>query len=190
MKFLRSQPSLWQKIKSACRLYFIDHKAKEAGAWGCQIPNKFLPMYIQGGTCSTLCDVSGAHADFGRHASAEKGFLGNSDAQAVGRFLKRNVVDTFSVRRVYDKVLYNRRADICAGNEPSENACILIWRLPRQRTVYCELTSRNTVLKEISTSEASVSVNDHRGVSVDRREERKRRRKASAVSGSLIILLE
>ena len=151
---------------------------------------KFLPMYIQGGTCSTLCDVSGAHADFGRHASAEKGFLGNSDAQAVGRFLKRNVVDTFSVRRVYDKVLYNRRADICAGNEPSENACILIWRLPRQRTVYCELTSRNTVLKEISTSEASVSVNDHRGVSVDRREERKRRRKASAVSGSLIILLE
>ena len=34
------------------------------------------------------------------------------------------------------------------------------------------------------TSRASVSVNDHRGVSVDRREERKRRRKASAVSGS------
>ena len=30
-------------------------------------------------------------------------------------------------------------------------------------------------------------VSDHRGVSVDRREERKRRRKASAVSGSIII---
>ena len=42
-------------------------------------------------------------------------------------------------------------------------------------------------LKYISTSYASVSVNDHRGVSVDRREERKRRRKASAVSGSIII---
>lgn len=53
-----------------------------------------------------------------------------------------------------------------------------------------ELTSCNRFRKEISTSEASVSVNDHRGVSVDRREERKRRRKAAAVSGSLIILLE
>ena len=73
-------PSLWQKIKSACRLYFIAHKAEEAGAWGCQIPNKFLPVYIQGGTCSTLCDVSGAHADFGRHASAEKGFHMENDA--------------------------------------------------------------------------------------------------------------
>lgn len=31
------------------------------------------------------------------------------------------------------------------------------------------------------------SVSDHRGVSVDRREERKRRRKASAVSGIIII---
>ena len=45
-------------------------------------------------------------------------------------------------------------------------------------------------LKYISTSYASVSVNDHRGVSVDRREERKRRRKASAVSGSIIFLSE
>lgn len=45
-------------------------------------------------------------------------------------------------------------------------------------------------LKYISTSYASVSVNDHRGVSVDRREERKRRRKASAVSGSNIFLSE
>lgn len=113
-----------------------------------------------------------------------------NDAEAIAGFLMGDVISTFSVRRVYDRVLYNRRADICAGNEPSENACILIWRLPRQRTVYCELTSRNTVLKEISTSEASVSVNDHRGVSVDRREERKRRRKLSAVSGSLIIQLE
>ena len=40
------------------------------------------------------------------------------------------------------------------------------------------------------TSEASVFVNDLRGVSVDRREERKRRRTPSAVSGSVIVLLE
>lgn len=90
----------------------MDHKAVEAGAWGCQIPNKFLPVYIQGGTCSTLCDVSGAYADFGRHASAKKGFLGNSDAQALVRFLMGNVISGFSVRRVYDRVLYNRRADM------------------------------------------------------------------------------
>ena len=101
-----------KKIKYACRLYFLDHKAVEAGAWGCQIPNKFLPVYIQGGTCSTLCDVSGAYADFGRHASAKKGFLGNSDAQALVRFLMGNVISGFSVRRVYDRVLYNRRADM------------------------------------------------------------------------------
>lgn len=129
-------------------------------------------MYIQGGTCSTLCDVSEAHADFGRHASAKKRFYMENDAEAVAGFLVGNVIGRFSVRQVYNRVLYNRRVDICAGNEPSENACILIWRLPRQRTVYCELTSRNTILKEISTSEASVSANDHRGVSVDRREER------------------
>lgn len=41
---------------------------------GCKHPRlehsttrKFLPVYIQGGTCSTLCDISGAHADLGRH---------------------------------------------------------------------------------------------------------------------------
>ena len=145
-KFLRSQPSLWQKIKSACRLYFYDHKAKKAGAWGCQIPNKFLPVYIQGGTCSTLCDVSGAYADLGRHASVEIGFLLEMMHRVVAGFHMENVFGGFSVRRVYDRFL-----------------------------------------KEISTSYASVSVNDHRGVSVDRREERKRRRKASAVSGSIII---
>ena len=141
-KFLRSQPSLWQKIKSACRLYFFDRKAKEAGAWGCQIPNKFLPVYIQGGTCSTLCDVSGACADLGRHASVEIGFLLEMMRRAVAGFHMESVFGGFSVRRVYDRFLYSRRADICAGNEPSENACILIWRLPRQRTVYCELASR------------------------------------------------
>ena len=88
-------PSLWQKIKSACRLYFLDHKAVEAGAWGCQIPNKFLPVYIQGGTCSTLCDVSGAYADLGRHASAKEGFLKENDAEAIAGFLMRNVISRF-----------------------------------------------------------------------------------------------
>ena len=94
-KFLRSQPSLWHKIKSACRLYFIDYKAEEAGAWGCQIPNKFPPVYIQGGTCSILCDVSGAYADLGRHASAEKGFYMENDAEAVAGFLTENVINRF-----------------------------------------------------------------------------------------------
>lgn len=142
MSFLRSRLSLRHKIKSACRLYFFDRKAKEAGAWGCQIPNKFLPVYIQGGTCSTLCDVSGAHADLGRLRISEKKISLGNDAQAVAGFLMGNVIGGFSVRQVYDRVLYNRRADICAGNEPSKNACILIWRLPRQQTVYCELASR------------------------------------------------
>lgn len=110
-KFLRSQPSLWQKIKSACRLYFFVHKAEEAGAWGCQIPNKFLPVYIQGGTCSTLCDFNGAPADLGRLASAMATFLLENDAQAVGRFLMGDVISGFFVRRVYDRVQYNRRAN-------------------------------------------------------------------------------
>ena len=142
MSFLRSRLSLRHKIKSACRLYFFDRKAKEAGAWGCQIPNKFLPVYIQGGTCSTLCDVSGAHADLGRLRISEKKISLENDAQAVAGFLMGNVIGGFSVRQVYDRVLYNRRADICAGNEPSKNACILICLLPRQRSVYCELASR------------------------------------------------
>ena len=146
MSFLRSRLSLRHKIKSACRLYFFDRKAKEAGAWGCQIPNKFLPVYIQGGTCSTLCDVSGACADLGRHASVGIGFLLEMMHQAVAGFHMESVFGGFSVRRVYDRFL-----------------------------------------KYISTSYASVFVNDLRGVSVDRREERKRRRKASAVSGSISI---
>ena len=71
-----------------------------------------------------------------------------------------NVIDGFSVRQVYDRFLNIGEWDI---------------------------TSRNRFLLEISTSGASVSASDHRGVSVDRREERMRRRKTSAVSGSLII---
>ena len=103
---------------------------------------EFLTEQAKGGTCSTLCDVSGACADLGRHASVEIGFLLEMMRRAVAGFHMESVFGGFSVRRVYDRFLYNRRADICAGNEPSENACILIWRLPRQRTVYCELASR------------------------------------------------
>ena len=109
-------------------------------------PQQVLPVYIQGGTCSALCDVSGAYADLGRHASVEIGFLLEMMHRVVAGFHMENVFGGFSVRRVYDRFL-----------------------------------------KEISTSYASVSVNDHRGVSVDRREERKRRRKVFAVSGSIII---
>ena len=74
-------------------------------------------MYIQGGTCSTLCDVFGAHADQGRHALAEKGCLMENDARAYAGFLMGNVISGFFVRRVYDRVLYNRRANY---NEPLE----------------------------------------------------------------------
>ena len=105
------------KNKVCLQALFFDHKAVEAGAWGCQIPNKFLPVYIQGGTCSTLCDVSGAHADQGRHALAEKGCLMENDARAYAGFLMGNVISGFFVRRVYDRVLYNRRANY---NEPLE----------------------------------------------------------------------
>lgn len=45
-------------------------------------------LYIQGGTCSTLCDFNGAPADLGRLASAMATFLLGNDAQATGRFLK------------------------------------------------------------------------------------------------------
>lgn len=41
----------------------------------------------------------------------------DSDAQAVGRFLMENVISGFSVRRVYDRVPYNRRAGY---NEPQQ----------------------------------------------------------------------
>jgi len=94
-KFLRSQPSLWSRKQSNCGLLFVVHKAEEAGAWGCQIPNKFLPVYIQGGTCSTLCDVSGAQADLGRHASEEIRFLMENDALAFAGFLMGNVISKF-----------------------------------------------------------------------------------------------
>ena len=117
MSFLRSRQSLRHKIKSACRLYFFDRKAKEAGAWGCQIPNKFPPVYIQGGTCSTLCDVSGAHADLGRLRISEKKISLENDAQAVAGFLMENVIGGISVRRVYDRFRNIRRADY---NEPLE----------------------------------------------------------------------
>nr|DAV99719.1 MAG TPA: hypothetical protein [Bacteriophage sp.] len=34
----------------------------EAGAWGCQIPNKFCPVSTRGGTCSTIRDLNGAYS--------------------------------------------------------------------------------------------------------------------------------
>ena len=98
--------------------------SRSGSKWGCKHPRlehsttrKFLPVYIQGGTCSTLCDVSGAYADLGRHASAEKGCLMENDARAYVGFLMGNVISGFFVRRVYDRVLYNRRAN---DNEPLE----------------------------------------------------------------------
>ncbi len=112
-------------------------------------------------------------------------------AEAIAGFLTGNVISTFSVRRVYDTDFYIIGERIYA--RATSQARMLAFsfgdcRDSEQFTV--SLRAATQFFKEISTSEASVSANDHRGVSVDRREERKRRRKPSAVSGSLIIQLE
>ena len=75
-------------------------------------PQQVLPVYIQGGTCSALCDVSGAYADLGRHASVEIGFLLEMMRRAIAGFHMESVFSGFSVRRVYNRFLYNRRADM------------------------------------------------------------------------------
>ena len=62
-------------------------------------------MYIQGGTCSTLCDVSGAYADLGRHASVEIGFLLEMMRRAIAGFHMESVFSGFSVRQAYDIVI-------------------------------------------------------------------------------------
>lgn len=54
-----------------------------------------VPARVYTGRNSTLCDVSGVYADLGRHASAEKGFLMEYDAEAVEGFLTGNVISRF-----------------------------------------------------------------------------------------------
>ena len=53
---------------------------------GDAIPNKFCPVYTQGGTCSTNSDFNGAPAGFSRISSGNERVLIEKDAMAIGRF--------------------------------------------------------------------------------------------------------
>ena len=52
-------------------LDFLAHRRGWLGL-GDAIPNKFCPVYTQGGTCSTNCDFNGAPAGFSRLASGNE----------------------------------------------------------------------------------------------------------------------
>ena len=54
--------------------------------FGDAIPNKFCPVYTQGGTCSTNSDFNGAPAGFSRISSGNERVLIEKDAMAIGRF--------------------------------------------------------------------------------------------------------
>ncbi len=53
------------------KLDFLTHRRGWLGL-GDAIPNKFCPVYTQGGTCSTNCDFNGAPAGFSRLASGNE----------------------------------------------------------------------------------------------------------------------
>ena len=67
---------------------FLSFKSREKLGLGDAKSPTSSALYIQGGTCSTLCDFNGAQADLGRLASAMATFLLENDAQVIGRFLK------------------------------------------------------------------------------------------------------
>ena len=67
---------------------FLSFKSREKLGLGDAKSQTSSALYIQGGTCSTLCDFNGAPADLGRLASSMATFLLENDAQAIGRFLK------------------------------------------------------------------------------------------------------
>ena len=71
-------------FKSRKKLGFGDAKSPTSSA-----------LYIQGGTCSTLCDFNGAPADLGRLASVKKRFLMDGDALVCAGFLMGNVIRRF-----------------------------------------------------------------------------------------------
>ena len=74
---------------------FLSFKSrKELGLGDDKSPTSSA-LYIQGGTCSTLCDFNGAPADLGRLASAGKGFLMENDAMALAGFLMGSVIVRF-----------------------------------------------------------------------------------------------
>ena len=85
MKCLTVSLSRRVKNKAAKQDYFSTHRRGWLGL-GDAIPNKFCPVYIQGGTCSTNCDFNGAPADFGRPASEEGRILVEKDAIATSRY--------------------------------------------------------------------------------------------------------
>lgn len=67
---------------------FLSFKSREKLGLGDAKSPTSSALYIQGGTCSTLCDFNGAPADLGRLASAMATFLLENDSQVIGRFLK------------------------------------------------------------------------------------------------------
>ena len=70
------------------RAVFLSFKSRKKLGFGDAKSPTSSALYIQGGTCSTLCDFNGAPADLGRLASAMATFLLENDAQATGKFLK------------------------------------------------------------------------------------------------------
>ena len=74
---------------------FLSFKSREKLGLGDAKSPTSSALYIQGGTCSILCDVSGAYADLGRHASAERGFFMENDAAALAGFFTGDVISRF-----------------------------------------------------------------------------------------------
>ena len=74
---------------------FLSFKSREKLGLGDAKSPTSSALYIQGGTCSTLCDFNGAPADLGRLASAERGFFMENDAVALAGFLTGAVISRF-----------------------------------------------------------------------------------------------
>lgn len=94
MKCLTVSLSRRVKNKDAKQTYFSAHRRGWLGL-GDAIPNKFCPVYTQGGTCSTNCDFNGAPADLGRPASENERILMKKDAIAISRYQWEGNMDDF-----------------------------------------------------------------------------------------------
>lgn len=95
-KVLRSIAKALEQKTVRLRSVFLSFKSPEgAGAWGCQIPNKFLPCIYRAELALHYATLTGASADLGRLASVKKGFLMENDAIALAEFLMRSVIVRF-----------------------------------------------------------------------------------------------
>jgi len=74
---------------------FLSFKSREKLGLGDAKSPTSSALYIQGGTCSTLCDFNGAPADLGRLASVKKRFLWENDAVDLVGLLIGNVIGRF-----------------------------------------------------------------------------------------------